>query len=198
MSDIWEAAKAGDMGVVERLVGEDPGLLNARTTDFGMTPLMWASAEGHVGVARWLVDKWSAINGRSTKSCTALWYACARGHAPVVRLLLAKGADPTIALQVAVTPLMTASAANHLAVVRLLLADPRVKRVVNRRSIYGETALWRACKYGHVGVARALLESGADARIRTTLAPPPWPSPSRMFVMESGPRAVGGAWRRWR
>jgi hypothetical protein len=38
MDDIWRAAKAGDVGEVERLVGQDPGLLDAR--DDGRTPAL--------------------------------------------------------------------------------------------------------------------------------------------------------------
>jgi hypothetical protein len=39
---IWRAARAGDRAEVQRLVGQDPGLLNAKD-DLGWTPLMSAS-----------------------------------------------------------------------------------------------------------------------------------------------------------
>jgi hypothetical protein len=42
---IWQAAKAGDLSEVERLVGHDPGLLDAKGGG-GQTPLMLASREG--------------------------------------------------------------------------------------------------------------------------------------------------------
>jgi hypothetical protein len=48
---IWDAAEAGDLAEVERLVGQDPDLLNAREGYFDRTPLMWASREGHGGGA---------------------------------------------------------------------------------------------------------------------------------------------------
>jgi hypothetical protein len=64
MVNIWHAARAGDVGEVERLVGQDPGLLNARD-GIGFTPLMLASRRGHVGVVRFLLDKGAAVNETS-------------------------------------------------------------------------------------------------------------------------------------
>jgi hypothetical protein len=49
--DIWEAAGKGDLGEVERLVGQDPGLLDARSAT-SWTPLMNASYRSHVAVLR--------------------------------------------------------------------------------------------------------------------------------------------------
>jgi ankyrin repeat protein len=165
MDGIWQAAKAGDVGEVERLVGQDPGLLDAEDGGVGRTPLMLASRQGHVGVVRWLLRKGAAINEADLADQTALLYACEEGRAPVVSLLLERGADPTIANYAGRTPLMVASCDGHLEVVRLLLGHPSAKMIINHRENDGETALWRACKYGHGGVARALLEIGADPTI---------------------------------
>jgi hypothetical protein len=38
---IWLAAKEGDLAEVERLVRQDPGLLDAKDGDYRWTPLMW-------------------------------------------------------------------------------------------------------------------------------------------------------------
>jgi ankyrin repeat protein len=61
MEGIWEAAKAGDLAEVERLVDQDPGLLNGKNRS-GMTPLTCASQWGHVGVVRWLLRKGALVN----------------------------------------------------------------------------------------------------------------------------------------
>jgi ankyrin repeat protein len=101
---IWDAVKSGDLAEVERLVGQDPGLLDAKDAEGWWTPLMYASEGGHVGVARWLVDKGAAMDERDRSQRTALWLASCHGHPAVVRLLLESGADPTIATEFAGLP----------------------------------------------------------------------------------------------
>jgi hypothetical protein len=163
MDDIWRAAQAGDLGEVERLVGQDPGLLNAK--DHGMTPLMHASGRGHVGVVQWLLDQGAAVNKRGYDGMTALLCACDGGRAAVAMLLMEKGADPTITDDHGSTPLTTASEEGSLEVVRSLLRLPSAKAAINHRDHSGETALHMASFMGHAGVVRALLESGADPTI---------------------------------
>jgi uncharacterized protein len=165
MPNIWRAAGDGDVGEVERLVGQDPGLLNARDGD-RWTPLMWASREGRWGVVRWLIGKGAALDEREDLcGCTALMWACFDGHTPVVRLLLEGGADPTIANHGGSTPLMTASSQEILETVRVLLGHPGARATVNRRNNDGRTALCVACFWGYGGIVNALLENGADPTI---------------------------------
>jgi ankyrin repeat protein len=175
MPGIWLAAIWGDLAELQRLVGQDPGLLDATLGGRMRTPLMLASAEGHVAVVRWLLDKGAAINAVSQNGHTALFLACNVGNFPVVRLLVEGGADPTIASDQGSTPLIHASFLGHLEIVRLLLAHPSAKATINHRSEDGQTALFAACHYGRGRVVRALLESGADPTISsnngwTTLA----------------------------
>jgi uncharacterized protein len=165
MVDIWAAAKAGDVHEVERLLGQDPDLLNARS-DRGMTPWMLAALQGHTGVVRLLLDQGAAINEQANKpGRTALWFACLMGRLPVVSLLMERGADPTTVNGRGSTPLMEASSNRHVEVVRLLLGDPSGNATINQRDEEGKTALFWACRYGREGVVRALLESGADPTI---------------------------------
>jgi hypothetical protein len=168
IEDILEAAAGGDVGEVERLVGQDPGLLNAKDGAHGYTPLMLASAEGRVEVVRWLVDHGAAINERDNGGYTAVSLACVKGQSLVVRLLVERGADTTIASQRhGWTALMIASIRGHLEVVRWLLGYPSARATMNHRDEVGRTALWLACRYGRGGVVGALLESGADPTVAT-------------------------------
>jgi uncharacterized protein len=163
MERIWNVALDGDVDEMERLVGQDPGLLDARDR-MGWTPLLYVSEDGNMGVVRWLLDKGAAINEREDTGSTALWQACSRGLAPVVRLLLERGADPAIANNRSSTPLMEASRRGHLEVVRSLLEHPSAETTINKHD-GGATALWHACCTGRGAVVRALLEGGADPTI---------------------------------
>jgi ankyrin repeat protein len=164
--DIWDAAKAGDVATMELLVGQNPRLLTARApTQLYRTPLIFASMEGHVEVVRWLLDNGAAIDTRDYDGATALSFACREGGFSVVELLMERGADPTIATLGGWTPLVVASRQGHLEVVRFLLGHPRARATLNRRDGGGGTALWFACYHGRGGVARALLEKGADPTV---------------------------------
>jgi ankyrin repeat protein len=166
MGDIWEAATAGDLGDVEALVGEDPGLVDAKGFG-GLTPLILAASGGHEGVVRYLLDNGAGINECTEGSVTALYSASMDGFTPVVRLLLQRGADQTIAQKGGWTPLMEASNFGHLEIVRLLVDAPGVKTIIDsvENMEVGGTALYRACEWGHAEIARALLACGADPTI---------------------------------
>jgi uncharacterized protein len=213
IEDFWDAIRAGDVGEVERLAGQDRGLLDARRWSNLQTPLMEASIWNQVGVVRWLMDRGADINEQANGGCTALWFACHNDYAPVVRLLMEGGGDPTITDPGGVTPLMIASQEGHIEVVRLLLGCPSAKATIDRRDRNGETALWRACFCGHGGVVTALLESGADPTIASNNGTTPMAIAKE--VPEAGdaggdddnrdpddagllspPRAAGSAWRR--
>jgi hypothetical protein len=161
---IWRAAGKGDLAELERLLGHDRDLLEAGDCHAD-TPLMWASREGHVGVVRWLMDQGAAVNAQNNSRATALLLASYHGHRPVVGLLLQRGADPTITRQGGYTPLMEASEKGHLEVARLLLYHPSAETAIDLRDELGQTALCWACFKGQGGVARALLQSGADPTI---------------------------------
>jgi ankyrin repeat protein len=165
MSNIWRAAKRGDLDEVKRLLGHDPGLLNAKDRTKDATPLMWASWWGRVRMGRWLIAEGAATN-ENAFGYTALFLASQENHRRVVRLLMEGGADPNIAINEGATPLMAAARGGHFEVVRLLLGYPSAKATINlRTTALGWTALSSACWKGHVGIVTALLESGADPTI---------------------------------
>jgi ankyrin repeat protein len=105
---------------------------------------MWASAAGHVGVVRWLVDQGAAIDARGLGGWTALMSVCFSGRTAVVRLLLEKGADPAIVDDEGSTPLITESRGGHLEAVRVLLAYSSARASINHRNNSGKTGGWPA------------------------------------------------------
>jgi ankyrin repeat protein len=150
MPTIWRAVEGGDLGELERLVGQDPGLLNAKNVS-GYTPLIFASSEGRVEVVRWLLHKGAAVNEQDHHGITALNIASVKDRAPVVKLLLEGGGDPTIPVPAGWTPLMFASVQGHLEVVRFLLGHRGARATINQRNEDGMTALFAACIWGRGG-----------------------------------------------
>jgi uncharacterized protein len=160
---IWSAAAAGNLADVQRLVGEDLRLLDRSETTFSLTPLLHAASKGHWEVVRWLVNRGAALNEQRFGGTTALGLASSRGCTPVVRLLLERGADPTLATDDGETPLIEASTKGYVEIVRCLLDHPNAAATVDHGNRWeGRAALSWACEKGHEGVARALLEKGAD------------------------------------
>jgi uncharacterized protein len=104
MEATWVAARAGRVAEMNRLLGEDPGLLEAKY-DNNETLLMRASCGARLSVVQWLLDKGAAINERDDSGSTALHHACLMGRPKVAILLMERGADPSIAGAGGSTPL---------------------------------------------------------------------------------------------
>ena len=61
----------------------------------GWTPLHWASAVGHVGLAQLLVEHGAEVAALDSKRRTPLHLAYEEGHVELAQLLVERGADPT-------------------------------------------------------------------------------------------------------
>jgi ankyrin repeat protein len=131
--------------------------------DEGRTPLMQASIEGHMEVARLLLEHMGGqgLNTTDNEGRTALHYAAYEGYDEAVSLLLAKGADPNITDLDGSTALACACAASRWTVV-LLLATHMGRQALETRDSEGRTPLYLAWEEGHRKWARLLLLAGAD------------------------------------
>jgi ankyrin repeat protein len=167
--------------VVAGLVGAGGG---------GLTPLVFAAREGHLEVAKALLDGGAPVNETTTYNWTALLTAVNNRHYQLAKLLIDRGADVNIANKGGWTPLYLATDNRNieggdypvrsadmdsLEFIKLLLAkgaDPnaRVKDNTLTRTIFtmqwfyedGATAFVRAAQSSDTALMQLLLEWGAD------------------------------------
>ncbi|HEY2869108.1 MAG TPA: ankyrin repeat domain-containing protein [Gaiellales bacterium] len=184
-----EAAEAGDVAGVERLIGESPDLAAARGPD-GVSAILRARYHGHAWIAERLADTVSeldmyeaaalgraarvadvvsadpdAVRAEAADGFTALHLAAYFGQLEVAAVLLEHGAavDAQAGNPTRVQPLHSAAAGGHAAIAALLLergADP------DARQQGGFAPLHSAAARGDVVTARLLLDHGATRDIR--------------------------------
>jgi ankyrin repeat protein/L-ascorbate metabolism protein UlaG (beta-lactamase superfamily) len=136
---IIEAAQAGDIEAVTRLLKADPKLVEAKN-DEGDTALHQAAGcrrgeEAALPLVRLLLESGAALEARNASGQTPLLYASYAGFGRVVELLVAKGAVIKYQDTNGRSPLHYAAREGHPAVVELLLkngADPAARDSQNR------------------------------------------------------------------
>jgi ankyrin repeat protein len=100
------------------------------------------------------------VVGEGDTNGNATIVAAACGHVNILRLLIAHGANAWVRLG---QPLSDASEIGHTEVVRILL--DAMGDMTGRDDL--ELALKSACRNGHLGVVRALIDRGADIHTET-------------------------------
>ena len=155
------ATLCGFLAIVKFLVAEHSQEVHARSFFHGLTSLHLASREGHMKIARFLVEYGANVGAQDDFWTTPLHLASELGHLEVARFLIEHGADAR-ALDIEwMTPLHVASARGHLEVARFLIEHGADTRALDNE---WTTPLHLASKGGHLEVARFLVECGADAR----------------------------------
>ena len=164
MSDLHDAAQAGDTAAVRAILSADPYRVTDRRDD-RLTPLHLAASAGHADIAGLLLRASANPNARGYGGFTPLHAAAEHGRLEIVRDLLDHGASTKAMSEAGETPLHTAARKGHVEVAGLLLdrgADP------NAVSQCGGTPLHSAATAGRMDVADLLLLRDALANARST------------------------------
>ena len=158
VTEIHEAAKAGDVARLKALLAKDAALINLRD-ESRMTPLHCAVQAKRLAAAEFLLANGADVRAASDEQLTPLHLASSAGDAAMVKLLLERGADPMLRDMRGRPPLFLACVVgNDLDVVRrLIAAGGNVNDVTPRR----EHVLVSTLFYGRKEIIDFLLDSGA-------------------------------------
>jgi len=144
---LW-AVDVSNKEICELLLKYYPTLLDHPDLE-GSTPLHYASLNGDLGLAQYLLDKDAQIK-EDNYGETALHCAALNGHSEVCKLLLSKGANPNKKGQTGSTALHHAVVNKQLKVITVLLNDPAVD--YNIKDGQGRTARMLASEGGNKDV----------------------------------------------
>ncbi|KAA5604088.1 ankyrin repeat domain-containing protein [Roseospira marina] len=125
-----------------------------------------AKAGDTAGLEDWIAGGGNP-NAHDADGWTPLLWASARGHAATVAALLARGAESTLAHgRSAALPIHMAGHSGDVATATALL-DHAPDQIDAVWDLNGHTILLQAVFYGHLDLARTLVERGADTAITT-------------------------------
>ena len=169
---LLEACKQGNVDKAQELIKEGANI-NSHHGEYGITPLMWASANGHLGIVELLICNGADVNVQADKIGIALHVA---GNTKIMELLLCNGADIEAKDNFnMLTPLFNAVAKCDLEAVKFLVSRGAN---VNATMYGGGTPLGHAtaavsspcgsrqgCKKNSLEVFKFLMQSGADPNI---------------------------------
>jgi ankyrin repeat protein len=117
--NVHDAAAGGDLDKVKVLLKDNPDLVFSKD-NVGMTPLHWAAAQGHKGVAELLLANKAAVNAKDNVGRTPLHIAAYWSYEDVAELLLDNKAEVNAKNAAGETPLHMAVAGGHADLAELL------------------------------------------------------------------------------
>lgn len=172
---MWAAAERHP-DVVDLLIQKGANV-NAATKS-GFTPLVFATIKNDGASVKRLIDAGADPNYALPDKVKVLIVAASYKSTAAAAALVDGGANPNIVDRTGNTPLHVASQAGELELLKKLLAkgsDPNARTEKSRgggpvaffRALGGEqTPLLLAAKFNHVDVMRALIEAGADTKLK--------------------------------
>ena len=160
-SPLHQAALAGKADMVAALLAR--GASTVSINKRGNAALSLACCSGSFTAVGLLLDAGADVAAVNKSGDSPLALASWLGKTKVVELLLERGANVNTAIGDGRTPLMLASERGYEDVVFKLCQQAMLN--VNAVDAQGNTALLKAVRGGHMSIAVALLEAGADKSV---------------------------------
>jgi ankyrin repeat protein len=160
--------EAEEVRRIQAMIKDSPDLINAPDSQSGRTPLQAAANEGHLVVARFLLQNGADVEAKLRSGRNPLHVAASQGHKAMVELLLSHKAGVNATDLEGRTPLHLAAQRGFRSVAEVLVANGAD---VNSPAKDGETPLLSAVANGYTGVADLLLSRGAAPNAGAPLPP---------------------------
>lgn len=165
ITPLMKAAWNGKRDVVKYLLSKGADV-NARGSDDGQTALLQAVMRGFDDVVELLLAAGADVKARDTRGNTAFSAAAFGAHLEIADMLIARGASPDEADPHGITPLLGAASMGNEEVLRYLVTKGAKVNRVTQIEHGGTTALTTAARVGQAASVKALLELGADPRLK--------------------------------
>lgn len=159
---IHEAAKAGDLEQVKKLLALENGQLNAKDS-LGYTPLHWSLIRTHWQIAAYLLDEGADPTLTGSDGATTLHCAANHDNAEIIVRLIARGVDPNVKNIWGNTPLALTVQRGCAQTARALIAHGAD---IQAQTEEGWTPLHLAYRSGQPLLQKLLVELGADDQAR--------------------------------
>lgn len=130
--------------------------------EFGCTRLIYRARDGDVENMRKLIDAGADLDTRTNEGMSALHWAAKGGHLSAVKLLVEKGADVDILTKTGESPLTQTVFSNRKNCIEIAKILTENGADVNGRGIGDYTPLFWAAMNGNAGMARFLMDRGAE------------------------------------
>jgi len=108
LEEFGDAVEYGNIEAVRSVLNADPSMANV-TFDNRNCPLHKAANQGHVQIAKLLIERGGKVSAIGSDERTPLHYAIDANNAEMVELLIANGADLTIRDERGLSPLACAA-----------------------------------------------------------------------------------------
>jgi hypothetical protein len=133
-------AHAGTLDEVKELLKTDPSLLDSKT-EYGKTPLLWATTSGQEKVIDYLIDQGASITATNKFGNSALHLAAEHDRPKLVIKFANLGLDITLGNKDGETPLHEAARCGNVKAIKALL---EAGAEVNQENNFGHTAMDKA------------------------------------------------------